>query len=157
MIAINVMRMLGLLGKVDPESGNVHEETLKEAHCAGKRDDEPCGKKDCPVCGKNREDKSLEESDKDPEKPHDDGDEHDERCDYIDCEGKEKDQIEEYAMSPLSSSKGLTRRPPSCRPPTRSAESRFVRSAFTVGPASGSSFSSLSSFSSFGAMAYSSI
>lgn len=31
-----------------------------------------------------------EESDKDPEKPHDDGDEHDERCDYIDCDGDDE-------------------------------------------------------------------
>ena len=32
----------------------------------------------------------AEESDKDPEKPHDDGDEHDERCDYIDCDGDDE-------------------------------------------------------------------
>ena len=97
MIALNVMRMLGLLGKVDPISGNVHEETLKEAHCAGKRDDEPCGKEDCPKCGKNREDKSLEEEAKGK---YDDGDGKKEKCDYVDCEGEEKDQIEEYAMAP---------------------------------------------------------
>ena len=73
--------------KMDLSKLNESKGTLNEKHCAGKRDEEPCGKEDCPKCGKNRQDKSLEEKAKGK---YDDGDGKDEKCDYVDCEGDEE-------------------------------------------------------------------
>jgi hypothetical protein len=49
-------------GELQAEDAEVEASTegqLEEAHCVGKRD-EPCGKADCPECGKERKDEAAE-------------------------------------------------------------------------------------------------
>lgn len=45
------------------EEINEEEEQLDEAHCAGKRDVEPCGKADCPKCGGKKRQDEADDSD----------------------------------------------------------------------------------------------
>lgn len=66
-----------VLENVAAEDIQVTNASLAEGHGSMKRDDN-------------------KKPDKDPEKPHDDGDEHDERCDYIDCEEKNESLQETF-------------------------------------------------------------